>query len=953
MLSLQDLLARLKGVTQGAGGQYMAACPAHEDKRASLAVKQGEKGIVLKCLAGCETENVVRALGLEMADLFAEAGNMLKGGGEGRAAARAKSGPGPRKEAAGAAAKEKDAGAAAKEKDAGAAAKAKDAGPSKKKTPAQPFLVGGHYTARVKNEQTGELESRREEIVRVYRYEDDQGQPLIEVARTKEKSFPVIHREGEAWYWGDGGQNAILYRLPQLIKGVKAGRRVWLVEGEKDAERLEALGFVASCNKGGAGKWAEQSKQYFKGAKVVIVPDLDEPGRKHARLIAKGLEGVAGEVRMLSLRKLSRALPAHGDVSDLADLLGDERARGVLEEAVKRSPVLSRIVDDRDYADYFEGIRGYSVQNGCICRWKQDGWSPLCNFTALPVEEIIQDDGTGETSTSFRMIGWAADGKRLPEITLSAESFAAMGWPLKKWGLAANVKSGNGVREQLREAIQTAGDQAAMRKVSYRHTGWRYIEGKPVYLHGGGGIGCDEAVVELDYGFNRYDLRGVVRGPAAEMEGAERFEYCALMLMRLMSLASLRIGLPLLSYMFLSPLRHFLMMEGHRPSFIPFLRGRTGSGKSVMASLVLNCFGRDFSYDTAHPASFDDTINGISLKLFTLKDMPLLIDDYHPEENPQRRRAMEDVAQRVSRMIGDGAKRSRMRNDTTGQEDKPARGLCIQTGEELPRVTESGVARMYVIDLNKGDVPLGDPALLELQRAAREGCFSEVMRGYIEWLLEMYDSLPAMLDERYTALLREATERVEGAHARIPPVAAYLVLGMEMMLRFLSSRGQFKEADIPGMIEVSWTAILNNTQKQVLEMAEEKPTKIFCDTLRELLDTEKVTVADISRTEGKPMNMIGYRDRNYFYLNPGQTYGAVQRAMNEQGTSFPLGKNMILKLLADEGLILKDPYTGKNVRQLNKKGVRAWAMWMPRSVLHTEELRQEVIELGGEGDERF
>ena len=64
------------------------------------------------------------------------------------------------------------------------------------------------------------------------------------------------------------------------------------------------------------------------------------------------------------------------------------------------------------------------------------------------------------------MIGWAADGKRLPEITLSAEAFAGMGWPLKKWGLAANVKSGNGVREQLREAIQTAGDLAAVRKVN-------------------------------------------------------------------------------------------------------------------------------------------------------------------------------------------------------------------------------------------------------------------------------------------------------------------------------------------------------------------------------------------------------------------------------------------------------------------------------------------------------
>ena len=928
MLSLQDLLARLKGATEGSGGQYMAVCPAHDDKKASLAVRQGDKGIVMKCLAGCETEAVAQALGITMADLFEQ-------DGRGTAARSGK-------------AQSKASAVQPAAKPASAAEPAKE---GKKKTPAQPFNVGGYYTAKVKNEQTGALESRKEEIVRVYRYEDAEGKPLLEVARTKEKSFPVIHREGDAWYWGDGGQNAILYRLPQLISGIQAGKKVWLVEGEKDVERLEALGMTATCNKGGAGKWVDESNKVFKGAKVVIVPDLDEPGRKHARLVAKALEGYAREVRILNLRKITKELPDHGDVSDLADMLGDENVRMVLEDAAKRAPVISRIVDDRDYADYFEGIRGYSVQNGSICHWSRDSWSPLCNFTALPIEEVIQDDGSGELSTSFRVIGWDASGKRLPEILMSAETFAGMQWPLKKWGLVANVKSGNGMRERLREAIQTAGDRTAMRKVSYRHTGWRYIDGKPVYLHGGGGIGCDEAVVELDYGFNRYDLTGVVRGPAAAMEPKAKFEYCAMQLMRMMSMASMRVGVPLISYMFLSPLRHFLMQEGHRPSFIPFLRGRTGSGKSVMASLVLNLFGRDFSYDTAHPASFDDTINGISLKLFTLKDMPLLIDDYHPEENPQRRRAMEDVAQRVSRMIGDGAKRSRMRNDTTGQEDKPARGLCIETGEELPRVTESGVARMYVIDLNRGDVPLGDPALLELQRAARDGCFSEVMKAYIEWLLDQYDSLPAQLDARYTELLREAIDKVEGAHARIPPVAAYLVLGMEMMMRFLCDRGVFQQEDLPGMIDASWLAILSNTQRQVLEMAEEKPTKMFCDTLRELLDSDRVTVCELGKEIHKPLNMIGYKDMNYFYLNPGQTYGAVQRAMADQGTSFPLGKNMIMKLLADEGLILKDAATGKNVKQLNKQGVRAWVIWMPRTALHVAEYKQQVM-MGGERDER-
>lgn len=52
----------------------MAICPAHDDKKASLAVGQGDKGIVMKCLAGCETEAVAQALGITMADLFEQDG---------------------------------------------------------------------------------------------------------------------------------------------------------------------------------------------------------------------------------------------------------------------------------------------------------------------------------------------------------------------------------------------------------------------------------------------------------------------------------------------------------------------------------------------------------------------------------------------------------------------------------------------------------------------------------------------------------------------------------------------------------------------------------------------------------------------------------------------------------------------------------------------------------------
>ena len=74
------VLDRLESVRQGGDG-YQALCPAHDDHEPSLSVAEGEDGrALLKCFAGCGTEDVVAALGLEMTDLF-ERRNGHGGGG--------------------------------------------------------------------------------------------------------------------------------------------------------------------------------------------------------------------------------------------------------------------------------------------------------------------------------------------------------------------------------------------------------------------------------------------------------------------------------------------------------------------------------------------------------------------------------------------------------------------------------------------------------------------------------------------------------------------------------------------------------------------------------------------------------------------------------------------------------------------------------------------------------
>lgn len=66
------ILSRLSKVRKTQKG-WTAQCPAHADRSPSLMVSvRGDNSIGLHCFGGCQTQDVVAAIGLTMADLFAD-----------------------------------------------------------------------------------------------------------------------------------------------------------------------------------------------------------------------------------------------------------------------------------------------------------------------------------------------------------------------------------------------------------------------------------------------------------------------------------------------------------------------------------------------------------------------------------------------------------------------------------------------------------------------------------------------------------------------------------------------------------------------------------------------------------------------------------------------------------------------------------------------------------------
>jgi putative DNA primase/helicase len=158
------------------------------------------------------------------------------------------------------------------------------------------------------------------EIAR-YPYVGRDGSLLFEVIRYLKpdggKTFKQGRPDGSGGIlWNLDAIERVPYRLPKLL----SAETVFLPEGERDVHTLEGWGLVASCNPGGSGNshlyagWAD----YFRNRHVVILPDNDGPGRKHAAVVAAALLSLASSVRIVELP----GLPAKGDVTNWRDAGG-------------------------------------------------------------------------------------------------------------------------------------------------------------------------------------------------------------------------------------------------------------------------------------------------------------------------------------------------------------------------------------------------------------------------------------------------------------------------------------------------------------------------------------------------------------------------------------------------------------------------------------------------------
>jgi 5S rRNA maturation endonuclease (ribonuclease M5) len=131
----------------------------------------------------------------------------------------------------------------------------------------------------------------------------------------RDKDFTQRRPDGRGqWIYDLKGVTTVLYNSDD----VKAAQDVIVCEGEKAADELNAWlksgdvygESVATTNPMGADMWRDHLSDELTGKDVFVLPDNDEPGRRHAAKIAQSLTGKAASIKVVELS----GLPEKGDV---------------------------------------------------------------------------------------------------------------------------------------------------------------------------------------------------------------------------------------------------------------------------------------------------------------------------------------------------------------------------------------------------------------------------------------------------------------------------------------------------------------------------------------------------------------------------------------------------------------------------------------------------------------
>ncbi len=235
--------------------------------------------------------------------------------------------------------------------------------------------------------------AQRREIA-AYDYTDAQGNTVFQVVRFDPKEFRQRRPDpAGGWIWNLEGVNRVPYRLPEILMADP----VVITEGEKDADNVRALGYTATCNAGGAGKWLDAYSEFLTGKNIIVIPDNDDPGKKHAEGIIKSLDGKVNSLKLVQVPAPCK------DISDWLESIAEQPVRHVrFTELINRTPhtlkPLPVYTMEELEAHYVEFSRAVEARTFDLSRFIPSLGRSVRRLMPGELVVVMSDTGVGKTA---------------------------------------------------------------------------------------------------------------------------------------------------------------------------------------------------------------------------------------------------------------------------------------------------------------------------------------------------------------------------------------------------------------------------------------------------------------------------------------------------------------------------------------------------------------------------
>jgi hypothetical protein len=419
--------------------------------------------------------------------------------------------------------------------------------------------------------------------------------------------------------------------------------------------------------------------------------------------------------------------------------------------------------------------------------------------------------------------------------------------------------------------------------------------------------------------------------------------------MRLLDCAPLEVTAPLFASVYVAPIATIL-----NPDVTVWLHGASGSMKSTLSALAQGHFG-DFDRKTLS-ATWTSTENALENRLFILKDVLSVIDDYAPQADIRAQRELDRRVQRILRNVGNRAGRGRLTAELTQRPERPPRGFLLCNGEELPPGVSIN-ARLVPVELERSSLDLA--VISDLQ--ARVSLLREAMRGYLEWLQPQMPTLRRSLASTRDEIRRDM-QRGSVAHLRQPEASANLFVGVDLALQYALSVEALEATHADELRARVRAALQGLARRHAQGLAEIQPAEVFVDVLATLHTQGKIRLLDI--VDGLPgggeTEMIGWKKGHTALVIPEAAYRRVAMFVREAGDHWAPSLRELHKELVNRGYAQATP-DGRDAGQWRvgpeQKKKRGWLM--PLSVFGvgvgpqsaSERLQADSDDGGGDGND--